>query len=193
MKSRIDIPFKHGAKGLEPIEPPKDTGIYERETKGRISVVPTTHYCPSCSATHEYKYGKVIRKWELNHSDLNFKLSYRKDEDGELYAECDNCGFDLRKDVIKTEVKSNHNLNTKREIYLEGAYYKEACYYINYEDFKRTLNSLKEGDNVKFCIKQRIGPSLNILTLDDSVFKNISKLIIKDGEVGIPKQFWRNN
>ena len=193
MNYKVNIPFGHKAKCMEVSEPVKDTGFYERNTKGRISIVPTTTYCPSCSATHEFKYGKVIRKWELKHQDLNFELSYQKDEKGNLYAQCDDCGFDLRKDVVNHRTEEDKLEKVKRDIYLEGAYYKEGCYFINYEDFKATLQNLKEGDNVRFCIKQKIGPSLNILNLSEEIFKNLDKLVIEGSKVGIPRNYWRNN
>ena len=175
-------------------EPKPDKGYYEKTMKGALSINPCAMYCPSCSETHEYKYGKVLRKWTLNHGDLNFKLSYKKDTQGNLYASCDSCGFDLRKDV------EDFNIVTKppqkeifHERYLEGVRYKEGMYWLDYNDFKETLLNIRNGDKIKLCIKQRIGPSTNILTLKESVFKNAKELRAEGDKIGIPRKFWRNN
>ena len=97
----IDVPKGKRIRGEEILPAPEDLGYYEKKSTSGISIAPTTPYCPACSATHEYNYGKIRRKWNLFHGDLNFKLSYREDREKNLYAKCDNpqCNFDLRMDV----------------------------------------------------------------------------------------------
>ena len=82
----IDVPKGKIIRGEEILSAAEDLGYYEKKTNSGISIAPTTPYCPACSATHEYNYGKIRRKWNLFHGDLNFKLSYREDRDGNLYA-----------------------------------------------------------------------------------------------------------
>jgi len=191
----IDVPKGKIIRGEEILSAAEDLGYYEKKTNSGISIAPTTPYCPACSATHEYNYGKIRRKWNLFHGDLNFKLSYREDRDGNLYAKCDNpqCNFDLRMDVnnegliIPGESDSYSN-----EVYLEDVKYANGSYLVKYDEFKQLLIKKRNGENLKICLKQRIGPSMNILILDDEVFHNASNLNMENDKISIPKRYWRN-
>ena len=98
----IDVPKGKKIRGSQILPPSEDLGYYEKKTSSGISIAPTTPYCPACSATHEYNYGKIRRKWNLFHGDLNFKLSYREDREKNLYAKCDNpkCKGNLKDTII---------------------------------------------------------------------------------------------
>ena len=189
----VDVPQGHRSRGTEVFSPVDDKGYYERVAKGRISVTPSTHYCPSCSATHELsRWGKIQRKWFLEHGDLQFKLSYKEDKDGELYATCNACGFDLRDEVSEFSVEPPEEKEMRKDIYLDDAKYQNGCYYIKYEDFKSALLRRKNDESIKVCIKQKIGPSLNIMEMKDEVFRNASDCRMDGDRIGIPRTMWRN-
>lgn len=182
-----------GLRGLEVIPESKEVGYYIVQKGNSQSAVPHSSYCPSCSSTDEYKYGKVQRKWSLDIADLEFKLSYKKDEKG-LYASCDVCGFDLRDELfIEPEIKAEKPKAIEKEIMIQGAYFSEGFYWIDVEDFKKTMIKFREGVKVKLCIQQKIGPSVNILTMSHDAFKNASELSMKNHKIGIPRKFWKNN
>ena len=190
----VDVPFGHSAMGTVVSEPDDDKGYYERTMQHKISVVPTTAYCPSCSAILEYdsRSGKVKPKWMLQHSDLEFNLSYREDDEGNLYAECDSCGFDLRKDVVQT-IENDEGQATEvfRDIVVDNPTYRNGCYYIPVESFIEVAKAFTKGGRLKLCIKQRIGPSVNTYRLDDEAYKDARQFDSSSkGLLGIPKRHW---
>ena len=155
----IDVPKGYKIRGSEISPASEDLGYYEKKTSSGISIAPSTTYCPSCSATHEYSYGKVRRKWNLLHGDLNFKLSYHQDNEGNLYAACDNpqCNFDLRMDAKEEElVKRDEAPIYSYEIYLENVKYANGGYLINFEEFKNLLLKKRNGENLKFVLNRRL-------------------------------------
>lgn len=190
----VDIPYGYSARGTIVSEPDDDKGYYERTMQNKISVVPTTPYCPSCSATLEYdsRSGKVKPKWMLQHNDLEFQLSYREDEEGNLYAECDVCGFDLRKEVIQT-IEDEKETKTKvfRDIVVSNPIYRNGCYYIPIEPFIEVAKAHAQGGRLKLCIKQQIGPSVNTYRLKDEAFKDARQFdSSSNGLLGIHKRHW---
>jgi hypothetical protein len=192
----IDVPKGKKIRGSKILPPSEDLGYYEKKTNSGISITPTTQYCPSCSSTHEYNYGKIRRKWNLFHGDLNFKLSYKEDKGGNLYAQCDNpqCNFDLRMDVNSEGlITPDHSDTYSNEVYLEDVKYANGAYLIKYEEFKELLIKKRNGEHLKICLKQRIGPSVNVLILDDEVFHNASKLNMENDKISIPKRYWKNH
>lgn len=183
-----------GLRGLTVIPENKDVGYYIMQKGSNQSAIPHSTYCPSCSSTEEYKYGTVQRKWSLDIGDLEFKLSYRKTDSGELYACCDVCGLDLREDISDFDfIQQEKPKPIEKEIMVQGAYFSEGFYWIDVEDFKKTMIKFREGVKVKLCIQQKIGPSINILTMSPDAFSNASELSMKNGKIGIPRKFWKNN
>ena len=189
------IHFGYSSRGADVSPPAEDLGYYERVMKGNLSIVPCTTYCPSCSDILEYnkRSGSVKRKWSLSHGDLQFKLSYRKDHNNELYAVCDNCGFDLRKEPPNT-IRERLNdieevIKTDRYIFKEYKY-QNGNYYIPLSEFMNVAKKYKAGERVDMIINQKIGPSINILRLKDGALKNIQGFDIQNDVIGIPKSDW---
>lgn len=189
------IPFGHRARGIEVSPPDDDVGYYERLMKGKVSIMPCTTYCPSCSDLLEYdkRKGSVKRKWSLKHGDLKFKLSYREDHKGDLYAVCDACGFDLRKEPPNTirERLGGHTEVIKSNRYRFKEFkYQNGNYYIPVSEFMAVAKKGKGGERIELVIEQKIGPSVNLLRLKDGALKNTHGFDMQGESIGIPRLHW---
>ena len=89
-------------------------------------------------------------------------------------------------------IKSEESDIYSNEVYLEDVKYANGGYLVKYDEFKQLLIKKRKGENLKICLKQRIGPSMNILILDDKVFHNASKLNMENDKISIPKRYWKN-
>lgn len=190
------IPFGHRARGID-VSPPDETdvGYYERLMKGKVSIVPCTTYCPSCSDTLEYnkRSGSVRRKWSLSHGDLKFKLSYREDSNGDLYAVCDSCGFDLRKDppnTIREQLGDAVQIIKSNRYEFKDYKYQNGNYYVAVSEFMEVAKKGKSGERIEMVIEQKIGPSVNLLRLVDGALKNTSGFDMQGDVIGIPRSNW---
>jgi hypothetical protein len=190
------IPFGYGAKGIDILPPSdKDKGYFERYLRGTPSIVPCTTYCPSCSDLLEYnkRSGQVKRKWSLNHGDLQFKLSYHQDHNGKLYAKCDACGFDLRKEppnTIRERINNADEIIKSNRYKIKDYKYKNGNYYIPISEFISVAKKGKCGERVEMIIEQRIGPSINLLRLNEGALKNTKEFDIRGDVIGIPQSNW---
>ena len=93
--------------------------------------------------------------------------------------------FDLREELfIEPIIKAEKPKAIEKEIMIQGAYFSEGFYWIDVGDFKKTMIKFREGVKVKLCIQQKIGPSVNILTMSHDAFKNASELSMKNHKIG---------
>ena len=192
----IHIPFGHRAKGSIVSKPHPNTGYYLRKSGDRISAVPTTTYCLSCSAINEYdkRTGKVRPKYELKEYDLVFDLSYRE-EGGELYGKCDNCGFDIRRNMEENELYQEKKKEMAyRDIMVEKPIYRNGNYYVSIEDFANVAKEYSKGSRIKLCIEQKIGPKINKYRMSDDAFNQLNTFDKSSkGLLGIPRKLWERS
>jgi hypothetical protein len=189
----IDIPKNMGISGNELYAPKKDKGYELVNKNGKTFVIPCSTYCPICSDTMEKGYdGKLKRKFHLSEHDLIFDLKYNKDTNGELYATCDSCGFDLRKDVdnkhnvLKKEVIER----IKRSIYVKDVKFSHGNYYLNYQDFIEFARSCNEGNSIELIISYKVMSQEYRYKLNEDCLKDVSNFHKNDGMLGIPRNFW---
>tara|TARA_R110002020_G_scaffold157312_2_gene339996 strand:+ start:189 stop:794 length:606 start_codon:yes stop_codon:yes gene_type:complete len=192
----IHIPFGHSAKGDIVSNPSVNSGFYIRKSAERISVVPTTSYCLSCSAINEYdkRTGKVRPKYELQEYDLVFDLSYRE-EDGELYGKCDNCGFDVRGELDENQLYEEPKKEMAyRDIIVDKPLYRNGNYYVAVEDFANVAKEYAKGSRIKLCIEQKIGPKINKYRMSDTAFNELRTFDKSSkGLLGIPRKLWERS
>ena len=188
------VPQGHSARGIEVLDPPEDLGYYEREMQGKTSVVPTATYCPSCSKTKEYnkKTGRLQQKFMIQHSDLAFNISYECDENGDTFAKCQDCNFDLRYETHQIIEKPNTQpQEVYRDIIVDNPKYQNGCYYIPTSQFVEGAKSYQSKGRAKLCLNQRLGNTQTLYRLQDAAFMNISKLRRdNEGFLGISREYW---
>ena len=65
---------------------------------GNITHKANAHFCPNCSKTREKdtQNGGFKDKWVVGKDDYKFTLEYRTDDNGNCYAACSKCDFDVR-------------------------------------------------------------------------------------------------
>jgi hypothetical protein len=183
------IKFGESSKGLEVSTIEKEIGYYQFQKGSSMTAVPTNSYCPVCSKTHENKYGKLIPKWSLEIQDLELRLSYGEDENGCLYAKCDICGFDMRKDfdlystldpIIEEEIV--------KDIFVNGVYYQNGFYWMKTDNFKEGMMKFKEGVKIQLCFIHNNG---DVKKMKNEAFKNAKNLQMKGNEIGIKANLWQ--
>ena len=188
-----DVPKNMGISGNEVYAPKKDSGYEVINKKGKTYVIPYSTYCPICSDTMEKGYdGKLKRKFHILEHDLNFDLKYNKDTNGELYATCDSCGFDLRKDVDNNHnsLKKEEIERIKRSIYVKGVKFSHGNYYLNYQDFIEFARSWNEGNLIELIISYKVMSQEYRYKLNEECLKDVSSFHKNDGKLGIPRKFW---
>jgi len=190
----IDVPKDKGISGEKIYNLSKDKGYVEIFKKGKQYVIPTSIYCPCCSDTQEQGYdGKLKRKFYLLEKDLTFKLKYDVDTNGDLYAICNSCGFDLRKDISNehNKIKKEEIERITRSIHINNVKFSNGNYYVDYEDFINFAKSYNEGNSIELIISYIITKEKYNYKLEESCLKDISKFHKNNGKLGIPRRFWK--
>ena len=191
----IDIPINMAISGNRLFAPSKDKGFQKIFKNGKEYVIPTSIYCPCCSNINEKGYdGKLKRKFYLSENDLIFNLHYKKDKDGNLYATCLSCGFDLRKDIDNqhNKIKKEDIERILRSIHIENIKFANGNYYINYQNFIDFAKSYNSGNSIELIISYKSGIETYNYKLNEECLKDISNFEKKEGCLGIPKRFWES-
>ena len=187
----IDIPFGMGAKTVEVYELPKEVITYSKGKGSGDCWYPLTVFCPKCSNTHEFssKGNEWKEKWLIEEMDYTFSVQYRKDDDGETFAECSKCGFDLREDYIygsnEEEEKPPQEVEIG-QISLLGVSYEEGCFVVSLENFK---NAIKEGFSRKATMYAHVG-SLSYKIAWEA-YSDPDNIISKDNRIFLRKNLWK--
>jgi hypothetical protein len=190
-----DIPDGMGASGQTIYEPAKDKGYFNQTINGQISAIPYAIYCPSCSDVMEVdRYQQLKRKFIIDGRDLTFNISYQEDEEGNLYAKCNSCNFDLRNDAY--EDRNNKEIKKVlkpilRQHIVEEVKYRNGRFFIPKQDFIDLAKMYIQGDRVEICIRQKIGYNNYTYIAKDEVFENPKELIYENNEVGIKRNYWK--
>ena len=190
-----EVPFGKGASGSNILEPTKDKGYIQHIINGQFSAIPTSIYCPSCSDVLEVdRYKKVKRKFIINPNDLVFDLSYMDDE-GEMYAKCNVCNFDLRKEPHSfndsEKIKEEKLEPIKRQHIIESVKYRNSKFFIPKDEFIKLAKMYIQGDRVEICIRQKIGYETYTYIAKEDVFENPKSLVYENNEVGINRNYWK--
>jgi|TARA_B100000287_G_scaffold396652_1_gene412501 hypothetical protein len=189
----IDVPPNMGISGENVYAPKQDKGYEIVNKNGKTYVIPYTTYCPICSDIMEKGYdGKLKRKFHILEHDLNFKLKYNEDTEGNLYATCDSCGFDLRKDVDNqhNSIKKEEIERIKRSIYVNNVKFSHGNYYLNYQDFIDFARSWNEGNSIELIISYKVMTQEYKYKLNEECLKDVSNFHKSEGKLGIPRKFW---
>tara|TARA_Y100000389_G_scaffold62597_1_gene58648 strand:+ start:7104 stop:7703 length:600 start_codon:yes stop_codon:yes gene_type:complete len=189
------IPSEMGASGESIYKPAKDKGYSNQTINGQISAIPCAIYCPSCSDVMEVdRYQQLKRKFIINGQDLIFDISYQEDEEGNLYAKCNSCGFDLRNDAFhdrnNREIKKVLKPILRQHI-VEEVKYRSGRFFIPKKDFIDLAKMYIQGDRVEICIRQKIGYNTYTYFAKDDVFENPKELVYENDEVGISRNYWK--
>ena len=191
----IDIPKNMAISGNVLYAPKKDSGFQKIFKNGKEYVIPTSTYCPCCSNTNEKGYGgNLKRKFHILEKDLAFNLHYDTDTDGEIYATCLSCGFDLRNDIDNhhNKIKKEDIKKILRNIHIEDVKFSNGKYYIDYQNFISYAKSYNSGSLIELIISHRIGISVYNYKLNVKCLKDMSKFEKKEGYLGIPRKFWES-
>ena len=184
------IKFNQSSKGTQVFDKEKSEPYYTFQKGSSNTAVATLPYCPSCSATHEYdkRFGEVKPKWSMNSDDYEFRLEYKTDENGELYACCSVCGWDLRKEnTFEIELEPVKTEETIKEIYLKGVYYSRGCYWMSKEDFKTNMIKHMQGVKMKLCFIHKNG---DVKRMKPQAFSNAKYLEMENNKVGVKAICW---
>lgn len=182
------IKFNQGCKGLEVHDIEKEKPYYQFQKGSSQTAVATLPYCPNCSETHEFRHGKVTPKWSLEISDLEFRLKYKTDKNGEVYAYCTKCRADLREDLIIEELlEPKIEIPTVREVFVQGVYYQNGFYWMLLKDFKSVMVQHREGVKVQLCFIHTNG---DVKRMKDKAFSNASNLLMKEDKIGVKSIMW---
>lgn len=187
----IDIPFGLGAKTVEVFELPDEVLTYSKGKGSGDCWYPLTVFCPKCSNTHEFssKGNQWKEKWLIEEMDYTFSVQYAKDEDGEIFAECSKCGFDLRKEYIYGANEEKNDLPQEIEmgqISLLGVSYQDGCFVVPLENFKEAI---KEGYTRKATMYAHVG-SLSY-KIGWAEYSNPDNIISKDRMIFLRKNLWK--
>tara|TARA_R110002020_G_scaffold399352_8_gene609241 strand:- start:6746 stop:7339 length:594 start_codon:yes stop_codon:yes gene_type:complete len=180
-----------GAKGNNKIVNVEYEQFYIKQKGSGESAYPTTLFCPKCSDTHEFnaKFGEWREKWNVNHKDLYFTIKYDYDENGDLFAICDKCGFDLREDYIYGSDDSKKELEPQiHTISIMEAKYQDNAVCIGLSTYKKVI---KEGINWKSDIIVSISGSKYRIKFQD--FSNPANIVSKGDLIYIKWKCFRNH
>ena len=184
------IKVNQSSKGRLVKDIPERKPYYTFQKGSSNTAVATLPYCPSCSATHEYdkRFGEVKPKWSMDSNDYEFRLLYEVDENGELYALCSICGWDLRKeDTFEDLLEPVKEEETVKEIYLKGVYYSKGCYWMSKEDFKLNMIKHRQGVKMQLCFIHTNG---DIKRMQNHAFNNAKYLQMENNKVGVKASCW---
>jgi len=182
------INFNQGSKGLEVFDIIKTQPYYQFQKGSSVSTVPTLAYCPNCSQTHEFRHGKVTPKWSLEIADLEFRLHYQEDENGEVYASCTKCNTDLREDlIIEDFLEPKVEEQTVREVYVKNVYYKQGYYWMKQKSFKSVMVQHREGVKIQLCFIHSNG---DVKRMKNEAFSNAKYLLMKEDNIGVKSTLW---
>jgi len=188
-----DVPVNMAISGKEIYAPPKDIGYQTLTQKGKTHVIPTTAYCPICRDFQEKGYdGKLKRKFHILEHDLIFDLKYNEDTNGDLYATCNSCGFDLRKEAEdRPNILNKEEIERiKRSIYAQDVKFSHGNYYVEYQNFIDFARSWNEGNSIELIISYKVANQEYNYKLNEQCLKDVSKFHKLDGLLGIPRNFW---
>ena len=184
------VKFKQASKGLSVIDKTQTEPFYTFQKGSSMTAIATLAYCPDCSLTHEYdkRFGKVVPKWAMDSNDYQFNLAYKQDENGEWFAECLQCGLDLRTEhdqdaMLEAYVKKP----VMKEVYINGVYYQAGHYWMDIDDFKINMKKVRGGAKIKVCFVHKNG---DVKRLKNEAFSNAKGLQMAEGKIGIKANLW---
>jgi hypothetical protein len=196
----LTIPFLKSVSGESFIEPIAEIVHFKNNFGG---IIPNTVFCPACSTLTEYdsKWGEVKEKRNLEEHDYSFEVGYAT-KDGETYAQCLKCEFDLRLEAPKLEpkekttktvrpqVKIVNKITANTEIeWIGQAKYEGGFFTMSKEEFMRVV---KSGQNKDKRIAASIGGS-NYCIEWDKLFSEYKEIKSDTGfRIGIARNHWTN-
>ncbi len=187
----ITIPFGKGAKTVEIYDCPEIELTYSKLKGSGDCWYPLTVYCPKCSNTHEFssRGNEWKSKWLIEEMDYSFTVEYGIDDEGETFAQCSKCGFDLREEYIygsQDESKEDDYNNDFHQVSLLGVSYADGCFVIPLESFKEAI---REGYKRKATLFATVG-SLSYKIAWEA-YSNPDNIISKDKCVFLRKNLWK--
>lgn len=97
-----EIGFGEAISGFEKYEPKPVELLREFSYRnGNTTWKANVLFCPNCSKIREKdtQNGGYKDKWVVNKEEYHFTLTYETDDNGELFASCSKCGFDIRSHI----------------------------------------------------------------------------------------------
>ena len=179
-----------GAKGGKLIDLEVEETHYMKSKGSGDCAYPLMIFCHKCSSTQEYniKAGGWREKWLVEPQDLVFTVGYDTDEDGELYAKCFKCNFDLRNDYNPEDANNNkQNEASIHHISIAGVKYEDSSFVIPLETYKK---SIREGISWKPDILTSISGQTYRITWSN--YSNTENLVSKSGKIYINRKHWKN-
>ena len=185
----ITIPFAKGAKTVEVFDLESEIFTYSKQKGSGECSYSLTVFCPKCSDTHEYNSkGHVWKsKWIIEDKDYSFQVVYSEDEDGETFAKCSKCDFDLRDEYIYGSVDEKPTpVGDLHQVSITGVSYADGCFVMPLDSFKKAI---MEGYKRKATLFATVG-SMSY-KIHWQAYSNPDNIVSKDGKVFLRKNVWK--
>lgn len=188
------LKYNEGASGCIKKDVFEDNLFYQKKMGGDLIAIATSHYCPSCSKTHQFdnKLGRYKRKFKLYREDYVFDLGYKRDEEGKLYGYCKSCGYDIRNNNTILIKYNDEDINITREYEVSNYAEQNNAFIIEFKAFMEFFSNKKKGTITDMVLHKKIGEETHKYTLDIENI-DVKKLKVNaDKYIEIPKKYWKN-